>query len=218
MKKSVNSQFPAIGHSYKRMFLLTETFSNSYFGLPVSRRRTQTLLKLKMWFFCLRFVRGKASCRRQTNLLAGTFSNSRGCPLTRELIVFIQVHTFPPGSAPVFLEVPRNQSVYIDSNVTFDCNATGLPKPSISWIKNDDFHTLQSNSSTKDKKSIHSELSITKVKKEDFGGYKCAAINSVGKKVSLSAFLSLKGEKKNFPFTTPHNFELFTNSRAFCTI
>ncbi|CAH3104229.1 unnamed protein product, partial [Pocillopora meandrina] len=96
------------------------------------------------------------------------------------------------------IEVPMNQSVYIDSNVTFDCNATGLPKPSISWIKNDDFHTLQSNSSAKDKKSIHSELFITKVKKEDFGVYKCVAMNSVGKKVSLLAVLSPKGEKKTF--------------------
>ena len=129
----------------------------------------------------------------------------------RELTVFILVRTFPPGSAPVFLEVPRNQSVYIDSNVTFDCNATGLPKPNMSWIKNDDFHTLQSNSSAKDKNSIHSELFITKVKKKDFGGYKCVAINSIGKKVSLSAFLSQKGEKKNFPFTAPHNFELFSD-------
>lgn len=114
--------------------------------------------------------------------------------------------SFAIGSAPVFLEVPRNQSVYIDSNVTFDCNATGLPKPSISWIKNDDFHTLQSNSSTKDKKSIHSELSITKVKKEDFGGYKCVAINSVGKKVSLSAFLSLK-EKREDPKTQSNSVD-----------
>ena len=127
------------------------------------------------------------------------------------MTVFILVRTFPPGSAPVFLEVPRNQSVYIDSNVTFDCNATGLPKPNISWIKNDDFNTLQSNSSAKDKNSIHSELFITKVKKKDFGGYKCVAINNIGKKASLSAFLSQKGEKKNFPFTAPHNFELFSD-------
>ena len=109
--------------------------------------------------------------------------------------IYTSAH-FPSRRCTSFLEVPRNQSVYTDSNVTFDCNATGLPKPSISWIKNDDFHTLQSNSSAKDKKSIHSELFITKVKKEDFGAYKCVAMNSVGKKVSLSAFLSPKGEKK----------------------
>ena len=36
------------------------------------------------------------------------------------------------------------------------------------------------------------------MKKEDFGAYKCVAMNSVGKKVSLSAFLSPKGEKKTF--------------------
>ena len=111
--------------------------------------------------------------------------------------IYTSAH-FPSRRCTRFLEVPRNQSVYTDSNVTFDCNATGLPKPSISWIKNDDFHTLQSNSSAKDKKSIHSELFITKVKKEDFGAYKCVAMNSVGKKVSLSAFLSPKGEKKTF--------------------
>ena len=32
MEKSVNSQFPVIGHSRKRMFLLTDTFLNPFFA------------------------------------------------------------------------------------------------------------------------------------------------------------------------------------------
>ena len=112
------------------------------------------------------------------------------------------MYVFPPGPAPELVGVPRNQSTDIGANVTFKCTATGLPKPSISWIKNNDSFALQSNPrvtfidnphSLKNHKTMQSQLFITGVKKEDFGKYQCEAKNSGGKNLSLPAFLTPKG-------------------------
>ena len=111
---------------------------------------------------------------------------------------------FPTGPAPELVEVPRNQSIDIGANVTFNCTATGLLKPSISWIKNSDSSALQTNSrvtfsssynnssSSKNHKTMQSQLFITGAKKEDFGKYQCEAKNSAGKNLSLPAFLTSK--------------------------
>ena len=111
------------------------------------------------------------------------------------------MYFFPIGLAPELVEVPRNQSIDIGANVTFNCTATGLPKPSISWIKNNDSSALQSNprvtfinnpNSLTNQKTPHSQLFITGTKKEDFGKYQCEAKNSAGKNLSLPAFLTSK--------------------------
>ncbi|XP_058957571.2 fibroblast growth factor receptor 3-like isoform X2 [Pocillopora verrucosa] len=104
----------------------------------------------------------------------------------------IQVH------APELIGVPRNQSADIGANVTFNCTATGLTTPSISWIKNNDSFALQSNprvtfiNDPLDDKSTQSHLFITRVKEEDFGKYQCEAKNSGDKNLSLPAFLTPK--------------------------
>ena len=107
---------------------------------------------------------------------------------------------FFSGAAPELIGVPRNQSADIGANVTFNCTATGFPKPTISWIKNNNSSALQSNlrvkfiNSTMDDKSIQSQLLlIIGVKMEDFGKYQCKAESVVGKKLSLPAFLTPKG-------------------------
>ena len=107
---------------------------------------------------------------------------------------------FFSGAAPELIGVPRNQSADIGANVTFNCTASGFPKPTISWIKNNDSSALQSNlrvkfiNSTMDDKSIQSQLLlIIGVKMEDFGKYQCKAESVVGKNLSLPAFLTPKG-------------------------
>ena len=114
------------------------------------------------------------------------------------------MYFFPTGLAPELVEVPRNQSIDIGANVTFNCTATGRLKPSISWIKNSDSSALQTNSrvtfsssynnssSSKNHKTMQSQLFITGAKKEDFGKYQCEAKNSAGKNLSLPAFLTSK--------------------------
>ena len=108
------------------------------------------------------------------------------------------MYLFPTGHGPELLGVPRNQSADVGANVTFSCTATGLPAPSISWIKNNDSFALQSNprvtfnNNPLDGKTMQSQLFITGVKKEDFGKYQCEAKNSGGRNLSLPAFLSSK--------------------------
>ena len=91
-----------------------------------------------------------------------------------------------------------NKSAVIGSNVTLNCTATGRPKPTITWIKNNDSYAVQFNPRTKviptplDDKTIHSQLLITGMKKEDGGKYQCIAQNGAGKIASKAAFLSIK--------------------------
>ena len=109
------------------------------------------------------------------------------------------MHFFPTGPAPELVGVPRNQSTDIGANVTFKCTATGLPKPNISWIKNNDSFALQSNPRVTfindpldDTETMQSQLFITRVKKDDFGENQCEAKNGGGENLSLPAFLTPK--------------------------
>lgn len=92
---------------------------------------------------------------------------------------------------PEIVENPMNQSVFIGSNVTFNCTATGIPTPAISWMKNNDSSEVTSNvrANVQGDKNNHSRLIITEVKKEDSGRYQCVATNSAGKRTSSEAFL-----------------------------
>ena len=85
-----------------------------------------------------------------------------------------------------------NQTAAIGSMVTFNCTVTGHPKPAITWTKDNDSHSVQSNPRAKvvtnDDKS-HSQLVITGVTSEDYGKYQCVGNNSAGVKISIVAFL-----------------------------
>ena len=96
---------------------------------------------------------------------------------------------------PEVVENPKNQSVFIGSNVTFNCTAMGLPTPAISWMKNNNSYAVTSNVRARvvsDNKNNHSQLIITEVKIEDNGKYQCVASNSAGERTSSAAFLYIK--------------------------
>ena len=93
---------------------------------------------------------------------------------------------------PDFVEVPQNQSAGIQSNVTFTCKATGLPRPSITWTKDNDSDFLQSNPRARVITNVeigHSQLIITGVNFEDYGIYQCLARNEAAVKKSRLAYL-----------------------------
>ena len=96
---------------------------------------------------------------------------------------------------PAVVENPKNQSVFIGSNVTFNCTAMGLPTPTISWMKNNDSCVVTSDVRARvvsDNKNNHSQLIINKVRIEDNGKYQCVASNSAGERTSSVAFLYIK--------------------------
>ena len=102
---------------------------------------------------------------------------------------------FADTRMPEIVEDPRNQTVSIGSNVTFNCTVTGRPTPTITWIKDNSSYPAQSNpraSVMVDSEKNHSQLSITGVKKEDYGKYWCIVNNSAGKKESGVAFLDVR--------------------------
>ena len=75
---------------------------------------------------------------------------------------------------PEFANVPVNQTGSIGSTITFNCTVTGHPKPTITWTKDNDSHSMQSSPKAKikivDDKGL-SQLVITGVTREDYGKY-----------------------------------------------
>ena len=119
-------------------------------------------------------------------LLIGYFAENLSTPDTTKA---------PHLLFPEVVENPKNQSVFIGSNVTFNCTAMGLPTPTISWMKNNDSCVVTSDVRARvvsDNKNNHSQLIINKVRIEDNGKYQCVASNSAGERKSSAAFLYIK--------------------------
>ena len=83
---------------------------------------------------------------------------------------------------------PLNQSAAIGSNASFNCTATGNPKPTITWKKDNDSDFIQPVVETDDEKTL-SQLIITRVTSKDYGKYVCVANNSAGVETSKAAEL-----------------------------
>ena len=93
---------------------------------------------------------------------------------------------------PEFTDVPVNQTAPIGATVTFNCSVSGHPKPTITWMKENDSHSVQSSPRAEiitDVDKGLSQLVITGVTSEDYGKYQCVANNSAGVKESQVAFL-----------------------------
>ncbi len=111
-------------------------------------------------------------------------------------------------------KVPVSQSAGLGSNVTFNCTATGYPKPTITWTKNGNPYSVQSTPRAKvitDEGTSVSQLLITGVTSDDYGEYQCVANNSAGVKISRGAFLHSEpvGKKNLLPSLSNH-IEIFT--------
>ena len=100
-------------------------------------------------------------------------------------------HHSADTKSPEFLNVPVSQTAILGSNVTFNCTATGYPKPTITWAKENDSGPVLYNPTaeilTGDGNSIFSQLVITEVKSRDYGTYHCVARNSAGVNSSSAA-------------------------------
>ena len=97
----------------------------------------------------------------------------------------ISVTTGPP----VFEIKPKNEIVNEGSNVTFQCNATSNPSPTLSWTKDGNAINQSSNNIILSQDS--QTLTINNVRRNDAGIYVCNATNNVNY-VSTSAYLKVQ--------------------------
>ncbi|XP_063793268.1 vascular endothelial growth factor receptor kdr-like [Pseudophryne corroboree] len=92
--------------------------------------------------------------------------------------------------------VQNLQSAIVNSSSTLilECNVTGLPSPTITWLKNGKLLKPASGITL----LYHNSLMIERVKKEDEGLYECIATNEMGH-ANTSAFIYIRGgeEKSN---------------------
>ena len=89
---------------------------------------------------------------------------------------------------PEISEHPQNQIVLESLNVSFLCNATGNPTPTLSWTINGSPVNTTSNPRITFS-AYNTQLTITTVKRTDGGEYKCLTSNSVNTVTSTGAFL-----------------------------
>ena len=73
--------------------------------------------------------------------------------------------------------------------MTFSCNATGNPAPTISWTKDG---SPVSNNSRIGLSGDNKQLTIRYVSRTDSGEYQCVADNSLGNDTSNAATLDVK--------------------------
>ena len=112
---------------------------------------------------------------------------NRGCLLKT-------VDFFPFSDKPAFATYPQNQTVREGDNVTLFCNATGNPKPTISWTIGGSSLNITVHpriSLTSDRK----QLTVRNVKRTDSPNkYRCLANNSVETITSDAASLNVQCE------------------------
>ena len=87
----------------------------------------------------------------------------------------------------------KNETVKEGSKVTFQCNATGNPSPTLSWTKDDNLINQSSNNIVLSEDS--QTLTINNVQRNDAGIYLCNATNNVNS-VSASAHLNVQCKYK----------------------
>ncbi|XP_051018816.1 vascular endothelial growth factor receptor 1 [Acomys russatus] len=91
--------------------------------------------------------------------------------------------------APHLLQNLSDHRVSISSSTTLDCQASGVPRPQITWFKNN--HKIQQEPGVILGPG-NSTLFIERVKEEDEGVYRCRAANQKGT-VESSAYLTVQG-------------------------
>ena len=117
--------------------------------------------------------------------------------ITKELVILSIKNTigfFPYSDEPEFTTYPQSQTVREGDNVTLLCDATGNPKPSISWI----IDGLTVNVKVHPRISLttdNKQLTVRNVKRTDLSHeYRCQANNNVGTITSYAASLTVQCE------------------------
>ena len=89
--------------------------------------------------------------------------------------------------APQITTHPQNTTVTEGNNITLSCNASGDPEPTISWFRGGS--VLTSDDSRIFLGADSKQLTITSIKRNNTGEYRCVANNSAGNATSDAAKL-----------------------------
>ena len=126
---------------------------------------------------------------------------------------------------------PGDRVVEEGLDATFECEATGFPRPEITWLRNS---SLLLNPNLIQNGSI-SYLVLRSVKKEQNSGmYQCIAVNIAGRTPSKAGMLTVTSKQAEIPNASPHdgknhfrcsfatsyfNFpKLFSLQSGYCTV
>lgn len=96
-----------------------------------------------------------------------------------------------PSGFPRITKHPFLVKTSTGEDATFNCNATGTPEPSISWMK--DKLPLNLSQSSKYTAPSRGVLRITNVQPEDKGSFECVVSSRMGMVYSRAAKLLLEG-------------------------
>ena len=106
---------------------------------------------------------------------------------------------FSPAGSPVITEEPEDIVVERKSTANLKCQASGSPKPEITWLHNGKriFQKGQANDKRRfkmDNGNLHFIRIISRKDQTDGGIYQCVATNSLGSAYSRNATLVVGGE------------------------
>ena len=125
----------------------------------------------------------------------------QGMGITYFVSVFMKCS--PYIVAPTFTTEPTNLTVIKGSNAVFECQASGVPRPDISWeyynpvsmnntaiTSGEDYYIVTRNSG---ERLLTSTLTVLATDTSDFGIYRCVAANVVAM-ASVNATLTVHGK------------------------
>ena len=122
---------------------------------------------------------------------------------------------FKIADKPEVTSHPESEDIEEGGNVTFSCNSTANPLPTISWTKDESPITNNSRISFSVFKRV---LTITKVSRKDSGKYRCVASNKLGNDTSKAAELNVKCEfiGLSFKILITNRTEQYSMQSLFC--
>ena len=126
------------------------------------------------------------------------------CKLQRLQIVkmYVNSESSIQTDRPEVVAGPSNATAHVGETVGFQCNVTGYPKPTVTWLLDGDPIVNSSHSSGVQKRyrqvwlAESNVLSVTATKKENTNGpYSCKVENDYGTSVSNSAYVFIQGKQ-----------------------
>ena len=122
---------------------------------------------------------------------------------------------FKIADKPEVTSHPESEDIEEGGNVTFSCNSTANPLPTISWTKDESPITNNSRISFSVVKRV---LTITKVSRKDSGKYRCVASNKLGNDTSKAAELNVKCKfiGLSFKISITNRTEQYSMQSLFC--